>query len=46
MARTPEQILRDVIGGQTIQIAGLLAEVEKLREQIAALTPTPDPPKG
>ncbi len=35
MARTPDQILREMIGAQAMQIAALQAEVEKLREQMA-----------
>lgn len=35
MARTPEQILRDIIGGQAIQIATLMSDLEKSREEAA-----------
>lgn len=35
MARTPEQVLRDIIGAQTIQIAALMAQLEEAREKLA-----------
>lgn len=46
MARTPEQILRDVIGGQVIQIAAQQAEIERLQAELAKRPSVPDPPQA
>jgi uncharacterized small protein (DUF1192 family) len=35
MARTPDEILRDIIGSYAMQIAALQAEIEALREELA-----------
>ena len=42
MARTIEQILRDMIGQQGFAIAGLQAECEKLQERVKELEPKED----
>ena len=38
MARTPEQIVKQILGEQLVQIAALMAENEALREKIVELT--------
>lgn len=37
MAKTPDVFLKDYIGTQAMQIASLLAEIDRLKEELAAL---------
>ena len=45
MARTTEQVLREMLGTQAIQIASLVSENETLKEELAQTKPLAEVPR-